>query len=117
MSGRVKLGVAAIALLLLALLAGRKLVTPAPQVKATAEAPGRAPTGGTRPPRFTVTEAMLSDHTTCAAELIRVRAARDQDAPTTITADHQRFAQMPLSPRNQRVLEPIVERILAGFVP
>jgi RNA polymerase sigma-70 factor (ECF subfamily) len=70
------------------------------------------------PPSFAAAGRALADLPSCERELERLRHERD-DNPQLVSmpAGDAVFEQMKPSPQNQRILAPIIDRILSGFQP
>jgi RNA polymerase sigma-70 factor (ECF subfamily) len=83
---------------------------------------GPGATGAARrpaPPSFAVaaSPAVPADLPSCEQELGRLRRERDDNDQTVIIPGGSAFEQMQPSPKNQRILAPIIDRILGAFQP
>jgi RNA polymerase sigma factor (sigma-70 family) len=85
----------------------------------TADPAAAVPPRRPAPPSFAAAASgpPLTDLASCERALERLRRERDDNQQTLITPGGSSFDQMQASPKNQRILAPIIDRILAGFQP
>jgi hypothetical protein len=95
---------------------------PAPPSSTVGHAAPAGPAAGSTAraplPRFSAPSAApVADLPSCEKELESLRHERDDGEQAVVTARVSSFEQMQPSPRNQRILAPMIERVLSGFNP